>query len=143
MTTTHFSYYHPITVRYSDLDPQGHVNNAVYLTYVESARLGYYGATGIWQGDSGSLTGMVVAHLDIDYLASVTLGMALRVGIGLVRIGNKSLTLAFQIEALPDRRIMARGTSVMVAFDNAAQKSRPFPPDWREKIRRYEEQNGS
>jgi acyl-CoA thioester hydrolase len=86
---------------------------------------------------------MVVAHLDIDYLASVTLGMALRVGIGLVRIGNKSLTLAFQIEALPDRRIMARGTSVMVAFDNAAQKSRPFPPDWREKIRRYEEQNGS
>jgi acyl-CoA thioesterase FadM len=53
------------------------------------------------------------------------------------------LTLAFQIEALPDRRIMALGTSVMVAFDNAAQKCRPFPPDWREKIRRYEEQNGS
>ena len=45
-----FTYYHPITVRYSDLDPQGHVNNAVYLTYVEIARLGYYEATGIWRG---------------------------------------------------------------------------------------------
>jgi acyl-CoA thioester hydrolase len=138
-----FSFYHPITVRYADLDPQGHVNNAVYLSYVESARLGYYQATGIWQKDSGALTGMVVAHLDIDYLASITLGMALRVGIRLERIGNKSLTLAFQIESLPEHSVMARGTSVMVAYDNAAQKSIPFPLDWREKIQQFEEQNGA
>lgn len=137
----HFYYYHPITVRYGDLDPQGHVNNAVYLTYVESARLGYYEATGIWRQDSGVLTGMVVAHIDIDYLASITLGMAIRVGTRLVRIGNKSLTLAFQMESLPEQSVVARGSSVMVAYDNAAQKSIPFPPDWREKISQYEEQN--
>jgi acyl-CoA thioester hydrolase len=36
-----FHYYHPIEVRYGDLDPQGHVNNARYLTYLEQARIGY------------------------------------------------------------------------------------------------------
>jgi len=122
-----FSYTHPITVRYGDLDPQGHVNNAVYLTYIESARLGYYEATGIWQSDSGLLTGMVVAHNDIDYVASITLGMAIRVGIRLVRIGHKSLTLAF---------------SVMVAYDSIEKKSISFPPAWREKIHLFEDQNG-
>ena len=36
-----YTYYHPINVRFADLDPQAHVNNAIYLTYLESARLGY------------------------------------------------------------------------------------------------------
>jgi len=36
-----FNYYHPIEVRYGDLDPQGHVNNARYLTYFEQARINY------------------------------------------------------------------------------------------------------
>ncbi len=137
-----FTYTHPITVRYGDLDPQGHVNNAAYLTYVESARLGYYEATGIWRQDPGMLTGMVVAHIDIDYLVSIILGMAICVGIRLGRIGNKSLTLAFQIENAVDSSVVARGTSVMVAYDSAAKKSIPFPPEWREKILKYEDQNG-
>jgi len=137
-----FTYYHPIPLRYADLDPQGHVNNAVYLTYVESARLGYYEATGIWQKDSGDLTGMVVAHLDIDYLSPITLGQHIQIGIRLARIGHKSLTLDFQIELLPEGSVVARGKSVMVAYDNAAQSSRPFPADWREKILQFEKQNG-
>lgn len=137
-----FSYYHPITVRYRDLDPQGHVNNAVYLTYIESARLGYYQATGIWQQESGALTGMVVARIEIDYLSSVTLGQAMRVGIRLVGIGNKSLTLDFQIETMPDKTVIARGKSVMVAYDNSVEKSIPFPYDWWEKILKFEEENG-
>lgn len=137
-----FTYTHPITIRYGDLDPQGHVNNAVYLTYLETARLGYYKATGIWQQGSGALTGMVVAHIDIDYLAPVTLGQALSVGIRLARIGNKSLTLAFQMEDPSDGTVIARGQSVMVAYDNQAQKSRPFPPEWRKKIHNYEKENG-
>jgi acyl-CoA thioester hydrolase len=134
-----FNYYHPITVRYGDLDPQGHVNNAAYLTYAESARLGYYQATGIWRSDSGVLTGMVVAHIDIDYLAPINLGQEIRVGIRLARIGNKSLTLDFQMDSLPEKNIAARGTSVMVAYDNKAQKSIPFPLEWREKLLKYEE----
>ena len=137
-----FTYYHPINLRYGDLDPQGHVNNAVYLTYVESARLGYYEATGIWRSDSGMLTGMVVAHIDIDYLAPITPGKDIRVGIRLLRIGNKSLTLGFQIESVKEGSVVAKGTSVMVAYDNDAEKSIAFPQEWREMILNYEEKHG-
>jgi len=137
---TTFSFYYPITVRYGDLDPQGHVNNAVYMTYLESARLGYYEATGIWDSKSGAKTGMVVAHVDIDYLVPIYFGQSIQVGVRMERIGNKSLTLAFQIESVPEEKPLARGRSVMVAYDNNAEASQPFPEDWRRKITQFEEQ---
>lgn len=137
--TLSFRYYYPIDIRYSDLDPQGHVNNTAYLTYLESARLGYYGAVGIWDKHSGEKTGMVVAHIDIDYLAPIFFGQDIQVGLRAERIGTKSLTLGFQIESLPEGKPMARGRSIMVAFDNETDTSRLFPQDWRDKITKFEE----
>lgn len=136
METETFTYTHPITVRYGDLDPQGHVNNAAYLSYLESARLGYYERAGIWQ--PGSRTGMVVARIEIDYLASINYGQAVQVGIRLEKLGCKSLTFAFQVESAPAREPLARGRSIMVAYDNANQTSRPVPADWREKLSQFE-----
>jgi acyl-CoA thioester hydrolase len=134
----HFTYYHPITVRFADLDPQEHVNNAVYLTYLESARLGYYERVGIWGREAGIKTGMVVAHIDIDYLAPIFFGQAIQVGVKLARLGLKSFTLAFVIESVPGKVPLARGTSVMVAYDSTAAQSIPVPPDWREKLLYFE-----
>jgi len=139
---TVFSYYHPITVQYRDLDPQGHVNNAVYLTYLESARLGYYQQVGIYHPDSCILTGMVVVRNEIDYLAPIHFGQAVRVGLRVERMGTKSVTFTFQIETDPDGVPLARGKSVMVAYDNAADQGVPIPSDWREKISLYEEKSG-
>jgi acyl-CoA thioester hydrolase len=133
-----FPYYHPITVRFADLDPQGHVNNAVYLTYLESARLGYYEQAGIWGREAGMKTGMVVAHIDIDYLAPIFFGQDIQVGVRLARLGQKSFTLAFVIETVPEKVPLARGTSVMVAYDSTTGQSIPVPPDWREKLLYFE-----
>lgn len=133
-----YTYYHPITVRYGDLDPQGHVNNAVYLTYLESARLGYYTHSGIWQPDSGAPTGMVVARIEIDYLAPIFFGEQVQVGLRLARLGRKSLSLDFQIEPLASRQAFARGLSVMVAYDNQAEQSILIPQDWRKKLNHFE-----
>jgi acyl-CoA thioester hydrolase len=135
------SYYHPITVRYRDLDPQGHVNNTVYLTYLESARLGYYEKVGLWQRDSGITTGMVVAHNEIDYLAPIFLGQEVRVGLRMLRVGKKSLTFDFQIESIKDGKVLARGQSVMVAYDAKAGESILVPDEWREKISLFEKEN--
>lgn len=140
--TKTFSYSHPITVRYSDLDPQGHVNNAVYLTYLESARLGYYQKTGIWQPEKHIQTGMVVVRNEIDYLAPIFFGQAIQVCLKMARIGNKSLTFDFQIESIAEGQTLARGKSVLVAFDNVAESSIPVPTDWRMKITQFEEQEG-
>ncbi len=139
---TNYTYYHAITVRFADLDFQGHVNNAVFLTYVESARLGYYEQAGIWRRESGVNTGMVVAHIDIDYLAPIFFGQEIRVGLRLARLGHKSFTLAFLIETIPGRVPLASGTSVMVAYDRKSEKSIPIPPEWHEKIIEFEQREG-
>ena len=136
------TYYHPITIRFADLDTQGHVNNAVYLTYVESARLGYYEQAGIWRWESGVNTGMVVAHIDIDYLAPIFFGQEIRVGLELARLGHKSFSLAFLIESVPDGIPLASGSSVMVPYDSERDKSIPIPADWRKKILEFEQKEG-
>jgi len=140
MESDQYTYYHPIVVRYSDLDPQGHVNNVVYLTYLESARLGYYQQVGIYHPDLKLLTGMVVVHNEIDYLASIRFGQAVRVGLRVKSLGTKSITFAFQIETDPEGIPLARGKSVMVTYDNEKAQSIPIPPDWRERILQYERQ---
>ncbi|HOE70046.1 MAG TPA: thioesterase family protein [Brevefilum sp.] len=137
-----YTYYHPINVRFADLDPQAHVNNTIYLTYLESARLGYYQQAGIWSPNRAMHTGMFVAHIDIDYLAPIFFGQALRVGLRMTRLGNKSFTLTFQIETTPEHNPLARGTCVMVTYDPQTGKSIPLPDDWREKMTQFEEQNG-
>lgn len=137
--TTSYTYYHPITVRFADLDAQGHVNNATYLTFLESARMGYYEHIGIWRPELGLNTGMVVAHIDIDYLAPVLFGQQIQVGLRLARLGHKSFTLEFLIESIPDKRPHATGTSVLVAYDSQNEKSMPLPADWRKNLVAYEE----
>ena len=140
--STEYTYYHPITVRFADLDAQNHVNNAVYLTYVESARLGYYEQAGIWQQGTDVNTGMVVAHNEIDYLAPIFFRQEIRVGLRLARLGHKSFSLSFLIESVPDGVPLATGASVMVPYDSQADKSIPIPADWRKKLLEFEGRNG-
>lgn len=134
----HFTYYHPITVRYADLDPQQHVNNAAVVTYLESARMGYYQASGIWDGKSFDQFGMMVAAMHIDYLKPITFGQSVRVGQLVSHMGTKSIRFRFQIEDANSGHALARGEVVMVAYDPISEKSIPIPTDWREKIAKFE-----
>jgi acyl-CoA thioester hydrolase len=133
-----FNFYHPITVRYADLDPQQHVNNATVVTYIESARMGYYQAVGIWDGQSFERFGMVVANLHIDYLAPIRFGQAVRVGLGVHHMGNKSMRFRFRMEDSTSGKSLARGEVIMVAYDPQSERSIPIPADWREKIETFE-----
>ena len=133
-----FVFYHPIIVRYADLDPQQHVNNAAYLTYLESARMGYYSESGLWNGQSVREIGMVVASIHIDYLKSIHFGQKVRVGLMVSHIGNKSIRFQHQIEDAENGDVFARGEFVMVAYDSVNERSIRVPDDWRKKIAQFE-----
>lgn len=133
-----FRFYQSVQVRYADLDTLHHVNNVAIMSYVEHARTAYYKAAGIWDGIMRGGFGMVVASVKIDYLVSIHYGDSVRVGLKVDRLGHKSLHYTFSVESEDGQTQFARGNVVMVAYDQAADRSREIPVSWRQSLAAYE-----
>jgi acyl-CoA thioester hydrolase len=135
---TQFRFYHPIEVRYGDLDPQGHVNNAKYLTYLEQGRVAYVKHLGLWKGGSFFDFGIILADIQITYRAPIQFGQPVRVWVRVSRLGNKSLTMDYRIDEGNGGVEFASSTSVLVAYSYHDAQTRPIPDEWREIIRDFE-----
>lgn len=133
-----YRFVYPLQIRYADLDPQWHVNNARLVTFIEQARFAYLVETGLFDGKSFFELGLIVADLHVTYLAPIYLLQEIRVGVRTARIGNKSLTLEYLIEDAASGQALARAETVMVAYDYHALASQPVSVAWREKLTRYE-----
>jgi acyl-CoA thioester hydrolase len=133
-----FKFYHPIEVRYGDLDPQGHLNNARYLTYMEQARIQYIKHLGLLKGDSFMDMGVILADIHITFRAPVQFGQAVRVGVRVARLGNKSMDMLHDIEDAGSGEVLASGTAVLVAYDYHNSRSIPIAEEWRRIISDFE-----
>ena len=136
---TDFRFFHPIEVRYGDLDPQGHVNNAKYLTFLEQARVRYMIHLGLYaQDQSFKKVGVIVADVHIAFLASIHFGDDAKVGVRISKLGNKSMTVEQNIVNNANGQELAKGDIVTVTYDYAAQNTISIPDEWRDKISRFE-----
>lgn len=133
-----FHFYHPIEVRYGDIDAQGHVNNAKYLTYIEQARRAYLLHLTLWDGKSFMEVGTILAQASVNYLAPIHLLQPVQVGVRVSRLGNKSLTMQYLLKDTQTDQELATGESVIVAYDYHAQTSIPIPDAWRKIIQEFE-----
>jgi acyl-CoA thioester hydrolase len=134
-----FRFFHPIEVRYGDLDPQGHLNNAKYLTYFETGRINYFAHLGLFtQGQSFMEIGVIMADARVTFLAPVQYGMPVKVGVRVSKIGNKSMTVDQTIVHAESGEVLATGQVILVAFDYHTNKTLPVPDVMREKISNYE-----
>jgi acyl-CoA thioester hydrolase len=133
-----FHFYHLIEVRYGDLDPQGHVNNAKFLTYMEQARVFYLKHLKLWEGGSFLNIGIILADDQITFRKAIEFGDQVRVGVRISRIGNKSMTSDYRIEDARDSSEYASGSSVLVAYDYPNKRSVAIPDDWRKAIQHFE-----
>jgi acyl-CoA thioester hydrolase len=136
---SNFRFYHPVEVRYGDLDPQGHVNNAKYLTYFEQARIAYWIELGLFTKDQSFMElGVILADVHIMYLEPIYYGQDIKVGAHISKLGNKSMTWEQDIMDIKASRELAKGEVVMVTYDYRAGKTIPIPQDWRDKITEFE-----
>ncbi len=132
-------FYHPMEVRYGDLDPQGHLNNAKFLTYFEQARIRYFEELGLIQKDLSFMEiGMIIADIHIKYRAPVYLGAAVKVGVKTEAIGGKSITLRETVEDSSTGQLYADGTVVVVTYDYRTHQTVPVSREWREVLMGYE-----
>ncbi len=129
----------PVEIRYADLDPQGHVNNARFLTFFEQARIHYLIHLGLFSKEQSFLdVGIILADAHVTFLAPILWGMQVRVGVRVAKLGNKSMNVEYQINDAETKTSLATGSTVLVAFDYRKQQTIPIPDVWREKISRFE-----
>jgi acyl-CoA thioester hydrolase len=121
---------HKETVRFRDLDPMGHVNNAVFLTYIESARVAFLQHLGA--APTLEDMGIIVARVEIDFRAPVRLGDEVEVTVQASRFGEKSFDLDHELRV--DGRIVAEAKTVLVTYDYSTREAVPIPDEWREKL---------
>jgi acyl-CoA thioester hydrolase len=129
---TRFAYETETDVRYSDLDSLGHVNNAVYATYFELARVRYLQDEFDAPAEKPNF---VVAHLELDFVEPITELTTVTVGMGVDDVGRTSFDLACEIEV--DGSLAARGASTQVVVDDGGQPA-PIPEEWRAMLEAHE-----
>ncbi|MFI5218550.1 MAG: acyl-CoA thioesterase [Bacteroidia bacterium] len=121
----------PIQIRFCDVDKMNHVNNAVYLSYLELARLNYFKEVSAkidWYS-----VGVIFARMEIDYRIPVMLNDKIFVKTHCSRIGNKSFNLTYSMYKIEnDKEIeVATANSVQVCYDYKLNKSKELPKEWR------------
>ena len=126
----------PIDVRFRDLDAVGHVNNAVYLTYLEQARVAYWmKVTGLSEIRAIDI---ILARVEIDYRSPVTFGETIDVAVRCAAMRRSSCTFELRITERKTGRLVAESKNVIVQYDYAAGRSRPIPEAFRRLIREHD-----
>jgi acyl-CoA thioester hydrolase len=109
-------------VRFNDCDPMGHVNNALYSTYLEQARIDAL----------GGLDPFILARVEIDFRAELRAGDELEISTRCSNVGTKSFELEHEIRT--GDRVAAQAKSVLVGYDYEAGTSVPLTDDLRRRL---------
>jgi acyl-CoA thioester hydrolase len=118
-------YPHRITdnIRFGDLDPQGHVNQAMFLTYFESGRVAMFRTPDLGIGVPG-LT-FVLVRMEVDYMKELHWPGSLDIGTGVTEFGRSSFKVAQAL--FRDGICSAMGRATLVCMDKATRKAVPLP----------------
>jgi acyl-CoA thioester hydrolase len=122
-----YPFVHREHVRFRDLDGMAHVNNAVFSTYLEQARLAWFG-----DADPQPLEDVILARTEIDFRAPVRQGEVVEIGVRPAEIGTKSFELQYELQVAG--RVVASAKSVLVGYDYERAQSIPIPERWRRRL---------
>jgi acyl-CoA thioester hydrolase len=140
MARGEFTFFHRLRVRYAEVDAQGVVFNAHYLTYFDVAHTEYMRAAGYDYTGEVARTGQDF-HLVksvVEYRQPILFDQLVDVWVRLARVGRTSLTNLFEIHAADADDLLASGETVMVCADMATHRPVPVMPALLEAMRRIE-----
>ena len=130
--SSRFAFTRRMDARFSDMDGMGHVNNAVFLTYFEEARMAY------WMHVMGrkDLSGMdmILARVEVDFRSPLMAPQTVEVGVGCASIGRTSFVLEQDMHEVSTGRLVAEARKVLVHYDYASLRAVPITPEMRAMI---------
>ncbi len=136
MTDTKWAVVAPLRPRFRDTDAMGHINNAVYVTYLEVARQEYWRA--FRDDENYRVVPFILARVEIDFRSEALMHETLELCIRCSFIGGKSFGFEYEIREQRTRRLVVAATSVQVFYDYAAKTSIPCPPEMRARFEAFE-----
>ena len=123
--------------RFRDTDAMGHVNNAVYLSFLELARMHYWiRHTGV---TDHRRIGFILARVEIDYRSPAYAGEELRVWLRVTELRGSSFVFAYRVEEKASGRLVAEAVSVQAGYDYEAGRVRRLTEEFRGKVLAFEE----
>ena len=126
------AFVHRLTVRFRDCDLMGHVNNSVYFTYLEQARLDWWRHLGGILNSPGAT--MIVARAECDFRAPAFLDDELDIRVTSGAIGRSSFVLEYEIVNIASGQRIAQARTVSVSVDPDTHRPIPVPDAWRAMI---------
>ncbi|HEX2490706.1 MAG TPA: thioesterase family protein [Blastocatellia bacterium] len=137
-TRDQFKYWKTVEVRWGDMDSQGHVNNAVYFTYLESARVELIRKTGFKGKQAGDAEGPALVSASCDFKRQVVYPATLDVGVRVERIGRRSFETSYGIFVHDTDQFVASARSVNAWVDYAAEAAVELPSWFRAALAQYQ-----
>ena len=128
-----------ITVRFRDLDAMGHVNNSVYLTFFEEARVAYYRHLTGRELDPATFD-FILAEITCTYRSPAHLGEVLEVAIRTSEVRSRSFIFEYLITEHESKRLVATGRSVQVLYDYQAGRAKSLGDEMVARMEAFEGQ---
>ncbi|MBI5434303.1 MAG: acyl-CoA thioesterase [Planctomycetes bacterium] len=124
-----------VATRWSDEDNQNVLNNAIYLTLFEEARLGWARQLGLLEGNHFPF---LLAQTNVRFVAPGKGGVEVDVELGTTRLGKSSFEQAYRVRDAATGTVWAEGEALLVCYDQATGKSRPMTAQFRGAIEAFE-----
>ena len=128
----------PLQVRFRDTDAFGHVNNAVFFSYIELARIRYF-LDVLEPSEPFDRLPLILARVELDFRSPIMFGEEVEVETRVDRIGRSSIAMSHRMTA--DGRLVGEAESVLVTYDYDIARPMPVPDDWRAKFAAHEGRN--
>lgn len=126
-------------LRWSDMDAFGHVNNVVFLRYLEEARIDFMFRLAPGEGSTSFTGGSVVARHEIDYLRPLVHRHApVTIESWVTKIGAASMTVAYEIK--DEETVYVRASTVVVPYNFAEERPRRISAEERSVLETYRDE---
>lgn len=126
-----FTYWYAMDVRWGDMDAQGHVNNAKYFTFFESARIAFFDSVDVRIHGAERNEGPVLVTTTANFRRQVRYPARLEIGVRLTRVGNRSIALEMEAFQGGSADVVAQATSVNAWVDYNRDVSTDLPDSLR------------
>jgi acyl-CoA thioester hydrolase len=135
--TDDYRHHTSVQVRFRDMDAFGHVNNAVFFSYVELARIRYL--LDVLDPDRPfDRMPLILARVELDFRSPIAFGEEVTVETRVERVGRTSFAMRHRMTAGDDARLAGDVQTVLVTYDYDNARPVPVPDEWRRRFADHE-----